>query len=255
VKTLASSLCRGSVTHQRTSGPAHGFRYGLFMLLLDLDELDEAEAGLRLFGRSRWRAFCFRAEDHLQGAAQPLREGVERLLRSEGVAPPGGRILLLTHARVLGYVFNPVSFFYCYDQSDRLSVVVAEVNNTFGERHPYVLPVAASTDWRRKKLMHVSPFFSLAGSYGFHLPPPGESGLEARIDLWQGDRRALASRLSLDRRPLTDAALLGALLRYPFMTLQVILGIHWQALRLWLRGAPVFTKPPHDPEAARGEPA
>jgi DUF1365 family protein len=133
--------------------------------------------------------------------------------------------------------------------------VGAEVNNTFGERHPYVLPVVEGrTVWLEKKLMHVSPFFSMAGSYRFELPAPDEH-LKLAVDLTQGGRTVMAGRLELRRLPLSDAALAKALLRYPLMTVQVTAGIHWEALKLWLRGARVWTKPPFDPEAARGEPA
>ncbi len=252
---MRSSLCRGFVVHQRRDAPVHGFRYGVFMLLLDLDELPALDARLRLFGCERPRVVSFRRRDHLGDPARSMRASIEDLLGRAGVPTPGGRIELLTHCRVAGYVFNPVSFFYCYDAAGALAAVVAEVNNTFGERHPYVLPVRDGTVWHEKKLMHVSPFFSMAGSYRFHLAPPGDDVVEARIDLWHGDHVALASRLSLRREPLSDGALARALVAFPFVTTKVIAAIHWQALRLWLKRAPVFTKPPYDPEAAKGESA
>ena len=146
---------------------------------------------------------------------------------------------LLTHCRILGYVFNPVSFFYCYDLEDRLALSVAEVNNTYGDRHCYVLPVeGAAFEWRTKKLMHVSPFFEPdAGTYRWELPAPGER-IEAGVDLTRDgrDRRsAPASRWRAVRSPTPTLA--SALLRFPFVTLKVMAAIHFEALRLWLKGA------------------
>jgi DUF1365 family protein len=252
---LESALYTGHVSHRRVPEPARNFRYPLFMMLLDREELDQLDRCLHLFGDERPRPVSFRRRDHLGDPALPLRESVEQLLRQHGVSPPGGRIRLLTHCRIFGYVFNPVSFFWCHDPRGELRAVVAEVNNTFGERHPYVLPVVdGRTVWVEKKLMHVSPFFSMAGSYRFELPDPGEESRLA-VDLTQEGRTVLAGRLYLRRQPLSDAGLTKVLLRYPLMTLQVFVGIHWQALKLWLKGARVWTKPPFDPEAARGEPA
>jgi DUF1365 family protein len=250
-----SALYRGVVVHGRRIRPVHAFRYRLFMLLLDLDALPDLDRRLRLFGHNRGRPVSYRDADHLGDPSRSTRDNVEAFLRDGGLEVPGGPIFVLTHGRVFGYVFNPVSFFYCYDREGRLAAVVAEVNNTFGERHPYRLPVRdRAYVWHEKKLMHVSPFFSLDGTYRFELPPPGER-LEARIDLAHGGETVLASHLSLERRSLTDASLLGALARYPLMTASVIAAIHWQALRLWLKGARVWTKPPYDPEAARRRPA
>jgi DUF1365 family protein len=217
------------------------------MALLDLGELTDLDRRLRLFGHNRRRPLSFRDSDHV---------GVDALLRERGVTPPGGRTLLLTHCRIFGYVFNPVSFFYCYDRDDRLSAVVAEVNNTFGERHPYVLEVQGDeTVWREKKVFHVSPFFRPdEGTYRWELPPPDET-MDLRVDLTRAGSTVLSTALTLRRQPLTDRTLLRSLVRYPFMTLQVISAIHWQALRLWSKGIPVWTKPPYDPETARGGPA
>jgi DUF1365 family protein len=253
VSALASALYEGSVVHARLDAPKRTFRYPLFLTLLDVDELDEVDRRLRLIGHNRPRVVTFRDSDHLGEHGRSVRENLERLLLTRSVTPPGGRIRILTHCRIFGYVFNPVSFFYCDDSRGRTAVVVAEVNNTFGERYPYVLTVRDDTwTWVEKKLMHVSPFFSLEGSYRFHLPPPGEQ-LSASVDLTRAGRTVLAARLSLSRRPLTDRSLASALIRFPFMTLKVIGAIHAEAFRLWLKKATVHHKPPYDPEAARGE--
>jgi DUF1365 family protein len=247
---IRSSLCPGILTHRRLDHPRHGFSYSLYMLLLDLDELPEIDRRSRLFGHNRPRPIGFHDRDHLDEDARPVRLKVEDLLRRQGIDPPGGRILLLTHARVLGHVFNPVSFYYCYDAKGRLGARVAEVNNTFGDRHCYA---DASPAWRDKKVMHVSPFFSMSGSYRFDLPEPAPSRIVARVDLTREERPVLEARLTLRPRPLTDRALAGALVRYPFMTLKVVAAIHFEALRLWGKGARVFENPSYHPEAARKE--
>jgi DUF1365 family protein len=236
-------------------GPGHGFRYRVLMTLLDLDELDALDRSRLLFGHDRPRLLSFRERDHLEGSPRGLRAELDARVRAGGSVMPGGRVELLTSCRVLGYVFNPVSFFYCYDRSERLALVVAEVNNTFGDRHAYVLPVEGGYEWRHKKLMHVSPFTRPdAGTYAFALPPPGPR-VEANIDLTRGGSTVVSTRLSLESRPLEDRAILSALVRNPFPTLKVIAAIHFEALRLWTKGAPFWTRPPFDPAAARGGPA
>lgn len=251
-----SALYEGTVTHARLDGPRHSFAYPVFLLLIDLDELPALHRDLRLFGWNRRRVVGFRDRDHLDGSDRPLRAQVEAVLAAESVTGVA-RIELMTHARILGYVFNPVSFFWCYDENGVLLAAIADVHNTFGDRHAYVLPVTASerTVWTRKKLMHVSPFFAPdAGSYRFDLPAPGATAAVV-VDLLHGGRTVMAGGMTLSRRPLTDRTLASALLRYPFMTLKVIAAIHFEALRLWRKGAPVHSTPPYDPEAAKRGPA
>lgn len=238
----------GRVMHERLSPQRHGFRYRLYMHRLVLDELPALSGRLRLLGINRWRPAAFFEADHLPGAGT-LRARVESRLRQAGVTAPVGTIELVTHCRVFGYVFNPASFFFCYGPDEALAAVVVEVNNTFGESHAYVLavhdqPVTA------KKVFHVSPFMTLDGTYrfAFEVSP---SRLDVRIDLYRTGRPVFVSRLALERRPLTDAGLALALLRYPLVTLAVTGRIHWQALRLWWKGATSYPKPPLDPEAAR----
>ena len=252
---MNSALYRGFVTHRRLSGPAHGFRYPLYMLLLDVDELSALDASLRLFGYNRSRPVAFRESDHFGDEARSARENIESRLRAEGIAPPGGPIRLLTHARVFGHVFNPVSFWWCFDRAGKLRAAVAEVNNTFGDRHAYVLRAEPGrAEWRSKKVMHVSPFFaSDAGTYRWELPVPGEHAALA-VDLTQEGRTVLAAGLHLTRQPLNDRTLALALLRYPLMTAQVLAAIHFEALRLWAKGATAFRRPPYDPQAAQRGP-
>jgi len=250
-----SSLLVGRVMHQRLAPVAHGFRYPIYMHRIDLDELPALDRGLRLFGVNRWRPVAFHEADHLGPAARGARANVEARLRGHGVTVPVARIELVTQCRVLGYVFNPVSFYLCYGHDDELCAIVAEVHNTFGEQHCYVLPAhrsdeAAPRVWHDKKTFHVSPFLTLDGTYRFQFAI-AEAHVDIRIDLHRDGHPVFVSRLSLDRQPLTDAGLLQVLVRYPLMTLRVVAAIHWQALRLWLKGVGYVPKPDYDPELAR----
>jgi len=246
---LRSSLLVGRVMHERLSPQRHGFRYRLYMHRLALDELAALSGRFRLLGINRWRPSAFFEADHLAGTPGTLRQRVEARLREYGVTTKVVAIELVTHCRVFGYVFNPVSFFFCYDEHELLAAVIVEVNNTFGESHTYVLrpdgePMAA------KKVFHVSPFMTLDGTYRFAFDVSPDH-LDVRIDLYRRGIPVFVSRLSLDHQPLTDRGLAVALVRYPLVTLAVIARIHWQALRLWWKGATYHPKPPLDPEAAR----
>lgn len=258
-----SHLLVGRVSHSRLAPRAHAFAYGLFMLAVDLGELPALARRLRLFGTSRLAPLRLDARDHL-GITAPadgpaatglaLRHAAVALLDAHGVHGPVGRITLVAHARVLGYVFNPLSFVVCY-QADGTTplAVIADVHNTFGERHAYVLPVATSAGegrWAAKKAFHVSPFFTLDGTYQFALQFSA-GGADVRIDLHRDGRPVFVSHLALTAQPLTDAALGRVLLRWPLMTAHVIGAIHWEALRLWRKGLAYHSKPPYDPEAAR----
>lgn len=238
-----SALMVGAVMHRRLVPFAHGFRYRVAMYRLDLDELDSLDARLRLLGVDRARPVSFRRSDHVHD--------VRAVVRAHGIAVPIARVELVTQCRIFGYVFNPVSFFFCYAADGTPAAIVCEVHNTFGEAHVYVLPGgAASGPWYEKKVFHVSPFFTLDGTYRFQFAV-GPDHLDVRIDLYRGGVPQLVSRLSLDRRPLTDARILWSLVRYPLMTVRVIAAIHWQAARLWWKGARYHPRPPYDPESAR----
>jgi DUF1365 family protein len=240
--------------HQRLATLRHAFRYPIFMPLLDLDEIPALDRALRLFAYNRAGIVSYHDADHLKGFPGDTRERLAAFFSSRGEQVPDGRVLLLTHARILGYVFNPVSFFYCFDTAGALRFVVAEVNNTFGDAHPYLLAGDGAAPLTSKKVLHVSPFFNMAGSYAWHLPGPGQT-LEARCDLHHGGKLSLASRLSMVKQPLTDRTLFRALFNLPFMTARVMFGIHWQALKLWLKGAPFHRAPKYDPSRAAEEPA
>jgi DUF1365 family protein len=227
--------------HARSVPIAHRFTYPIYMLSIDLDELDELTRTLRLFGHERARPVSLRERDYLGGLAS-VRASF----------PAGARITLLTHARVFGYVFNPVSFFL----SDR-DVVVAEVANTFGKRHRYLLddrcrlPAARGASYASDKVLHVSPFMDLETSYRWHFRAHDET-LDIAMDVHRDDAPPFfTARLTGERRPLTDGELLRALVRYPLMTVQVITQIHFEAAKLWWKGAPFHHEPPYDPDLAR----
>ena len=251
---MRSRLYVGHVMHHRLTEPQHRFRYRVYYHLIDLDELDMLDGRLRLFGYRRARPVRFRDADHLDAQGRPLSEHVRQYLIGQGVTTSIARIELLTQCRVFGFVFNPVSFFYCFSADEVLAAIVAEVHNTFGERHCYLLragETAVGNHWHEKKVFHVSPFMTLAGTYEFEMGMPGER-LAIRIDLGRGGSKVFTSRLALEARPLTDAALAGLLLRYPLMPHAVLAAIHRQAFALWRKGLTYHPKPPYDPEAARG---
>lgn len=226
------------------------------MLWLDLDELDTVFAGRWLWSVNRPNLAAFYRRDHFGDPARPLGEAVRDKVEANTGHRPVGPIRLLTHPRYFGYGFNPVSFYYCYAADGvTLDALVAEVSNTpWNERHVYVLPMAenigteAKPAFRTVKAFHVSPFLPMQLEYLWHFTRP-ERTLSAHLEDRDGDTPVFDATLSLHRRALTGANLAWALIRFPFMTGQVVFGIYWQALRLWLKGAPVHDHPePHATE-------
>jgi DUF1365 family protein len=250
VTALRSSLYTGVLAHSRATPRPNAFRHPVAVFRLDLDELPQLERRLRLLGVERPNVVSLRARDHLGDPSRTVKENVVAFLASHGVELGDGRIELVTLLRVLGYVFNPVSFYYCHDADGALRWIVAEVNNTFGERLPYLLsvddPDARLVRARHEKRLHVSPFFGLDQEYRWELAPLGEE-LRIRIEVWEQGRRPFVAVLAGRRRELSDAELGRMLVRYPLLPAQVIAHIHLQALRLLAKGTPFHRKPPFVP--------
>jgi hypothetical protein len=251
-----AALYRGAVMHTRLRPVRHRFRYRVFSLLIDVDQLPALARRLALLSHNRFNLMSLHDRDH--GEARPgesLRAWAERTLRAAGIEPSRGRIELLCFPRLLGYVFNPLSLWLCRDPAGRIEAVIYEVHNTFGGRHAYALPVPAGQDatsvrQRCGKQLYVSPFVPMEAQYTFRLRAPGET-FALLIRERGEDGEILRAAIGGRRRPLTDRELLKAFAAHPLMTLKVIAAIHWQALRLWRKGARFHA----DPAKPRARPA
>lgn len=238
----------GTLAHRRFTPTRHEFDVPLFMVLLDVDRIPEMMRVSRLASHNgfNWAAFCDR--DHFGDPSLPLRRRLELDAAGHGIVLPDGPIFLLAHLRYLGYNFNPVSFFYCYDRRGRLTNVLAEVNNTFGETRNYWLGSRNEIEggrlrkFRETKSMHVSPFMPMEMEYTFGFSEPGDE-LTVYMNTIDRGEMTFDATLRMEFRAWTAANLRRALVRHPWMTLKVILGIHWQALVLLLKKVPVFTHP------------
>ena len=239
---MRSHLLEGTAAHRRSRPVEYALQHDVYYLALDLAELDEVDRRIRTVSRNRWNLLTFRDDDHWPVPATDLRASVLWHLRAEGEDPDDWRITLVTNARVLGYVFNPASFYLCRDAAGVLRVVIVEVHNTHLERHLYTLrPSATDGPFRSSmaKAFYVSPFIDMEGGYTVHVDDAA-GGLRIGINERQGDVPLLATSLVLRRRPLTDRMVVRMLLRHPFVTHKTIALIHWHALHLWRRGIPFF---------------
>ena len=258
----SSALYVGEVMHRRLRPRVHQLRYRLFSLLLDLDEIDVLAARLRLFSRGRFNVFGFSDADHLDGSATPLRAQIAARMAQAGIAwdgnqGDGGPVRVLTMPRVLGFAFNPISVWFIHHRSGALAAMLYEVNNTFGERHEYLLPVAIQdadkTSIRQSipKAFHVSPFMGMDMDYHFRITPPRKDRATGRV----ADRLGVAISGSdaqgllivavhcATRRALNDAALARVFVTHPLLTVKVVGGILWEAAKLWVKRVPVHDHP------------
>jgi DUF1365 family protein len=247
---FSSALYRGAVTHRRVRPRAHYLRYSIFNILLDLDELPSLHRQLRLFSLNRFNLFSFHERDHGDGSRTGLRKQIELHLEHAGIKQPGA-IRVLCMPRILGYVFNPLSIFFCHTRDGSLNAILYEVNNTFGERHSYLIP--ASQDQTGEvtqscdKCFHVSPFMDIAMRYAFRVSPPADN-VAVAVDGSDTDGLMIATVFSGQRQPLSDGSLFKAFFSYPLLTLKVVIGIHWEALKLWRKGIGLRPHPaaPHE---------
>jgi DUF1365 family protein len=251
-------LCFGTVRHKRLRPAPNSFEYGVYFIRLPLRSMAASESAFvqgfgKWFSRNRFNLLSFHDADHGDGR-QPLTQWIDGVLRGEGIEDADGEIWLQTFPRVLGYVFNPVSFWFCHRADGALRAVLCDVRNTFGERHAYLLDTGDvlryGTELSARKVFHVSPFCHIEGGYRFrfmrtarHVGCAMQEHVVARIDHEDANGPLLATSISGIAHPVCDRLVLKAFFAYPLMTLGVIAKIHWQAFRLWRKRVPFISKP------------
>jgi hypothetical protein len=242
--------CR--IAHTRLVPLRNAFTYRSYLWLVDLDYLPRLRRPLRPLAR-------FHARDHLGDPGEPIRANLDRFLTARGIDLGGGQVMMLAHARVFGYVFNPLTVYWCHDAAGALACVVAEVHNTYRQRHSYLLRTDDRGRAQTAKEFYVSPFYPVDGGYRMSLPEPGplignRASLALSITLTRPDGNSFVASVHGIGRPATSRALLGAAIRHPWSTLAVSARIRWQGIRLYLRGLPVVPRPSHQEQELAHQP-
>ena len=244
----AAALYIGEVMHARLKPVGHRFNYRVMSLLIDLDRLGVADRQTQLFGVNRRALYSFHEADHGERDGSSLRLHAQRCASEHGIDLTGGRVLLLCYPRLLGYTFNPLSVYFCYHANGRPALLIYEVRNTFGDIHAYVLPVKhgdispAGIRQKQDKRFYVSPFIEMKMHYHFRVVPPRDQ-VKLRILETDSDGPLLSATFNGHRRALTTAELLRSFFSLPAVTAKIIVAIHWQALRLWLKGVRLVPRP------------
>lgn len=253
----AAALYLGNVMHARLKPMGHRFSYKVMSLLIDLDRLGAADRQSRLFGVNRAALYSFHESDHGNRDGSSLRAYAQRCAAEHGIDLTGGKVLLLCYPRLLGYTFNPLSVYFCHRPDGALAMLIYEVRNTFGDIHSYAVPVApgdisaAGVRQEQDKLFYVSPFIDMVMRYHFRVLPPGDC-VKLRILESDATGPVLSATFNGRRRPLTSRALLRTFVALPLVTFKIMAAIHWEALRLWLKGAKLVTRPAVQDSSAPG---
>lgn len=245
---MHSALYSGWVRHHRRQPKPHRFTYPLTLFYIDLDELATLEREVALHTEKRWRPLQFRREDYLQPPEKPLKVAACDLVEKRLHFRPQGAVRLLTAPRMLGLCFNPVSFYYCFDENDQLVAIIADINNTpWDERYAYVLPVkqaAKSHRFQMAKDFHVSPFMPMTIDYDWRFGVPDQK-LWVHMENHQNAGKIFSATLVLKREAMTPKAARRAVWKLPAQGYRVVAGIYWQALKLWLKRIPFYDHPQH----------
>lgn len=246
-KQLNSCLYRGMVFHRRRTPRIHQFRYQLFMVLIDLDEIDELFKVPVIWSTSPWSVACFRRSDYLGDPTQPLKQAVHNFVLERTGVQITGPVRLLTHLRYFGLSFNPVSFYYCYNQAEELQLIIAEVTNTpWGEKHHYIIPWSdhpnEEMSYSCPKEFHVSPFLPMNLTYKWKVSSP-EDQLTVHLEDHNEHGCVFDAKLSLKKRPATKLNIVFMLIRFPFLSLRIVVAIYWQAFCLWWKNISFYPHP------------
>jgi len=243
---MSSALYAGTVVHQRLRPKRHRLRYRLAQGLFDLDELDQVAGRLKFLSRNRFNLFAFHDRDYGDGSETPLKVQIEGHLRGAGLEPDGGPIRLLAMPRVLGHIFNPIAIWFCHRRDESLLAIVYEVTNTLKQRHSYLIPVTGGADGVIRqscaKTLYVSPFMDMDMAYDFAIRPPGGK-VQIVVNGKDMDGPLISASFLGERRELTDRALLRLFFTIPLVTLKTVAGIHWEALKLWVKGIRIRKAP------------